>query len=55
MGDPGLPIDRYDVRGLLHDITQHEQKRIDPNLKSSDYMSAEDLRVSKCQIFGWLG
>ncbi len=48
MGDPSLPIDRYDVRGLLYDIAQHEPKSIEPNLKSSDFMSPEDIRVSSC-------
>jgi hypothetical protein len=45
MGNPAMPIDRYDVRGLLSDLSKHEAKNVEPNLKYSDYLSPEDTLV----------
>ncbi len=45
MGNPAMPIDRYDVRGLLSDLSKYEAKNLDPNLKYSDYLSPEDALV----------
>lgn len=46
MGDSSLPIDRFDVRGLLTDISRYEAKNVEPDLKLSDYLSPEDILVS---------
>lgn len=59
MGNPAMPIDRYDVRGLLSDLSKYEAKNLDPNLKYSDYLSPEDALViwlflkhdSDCALF----
>ena len=45
MGNPAMPIDRYDVRGLLSDLSKHEAKNVETNLKYSDYLSPEDTLV----------
>jgi Alternative splicing regulator len=47
MGDKTMAIDRFDVRGLLSDLSQHEAKNVEANLKMSDYLSPEDLLVLK--------
>jgi hypothetical protein len=47
MGNPAMPIDRYDVRGLLSDLSKHEAKNVETNLKYSDYLSPEDTLVIK--------
>ena len=46
MGDATLPIDRFDVRGLLPDLSRHEAKNVETNLQYSDYLSPEDALVS---------
>jgi len=45
MGDVTLPIDRFDVRGLLADLSPYEAKNVETNLKYSDYLSPEDTLV----------
>ena len=50
MGNPAMPIDRYDVRGLLSDLSKHEAKNVETNLKYSDYLSPEDTLVIKKKI-----
>ena len=50
MGNPAMPIDRYDVRGLLSDLSKYEAKNLDPNLKYSDYLSPEDALVIRIEI-----
>ena len=47
-GNASLPIDRYDVRGLLSDLSQHEAKNVEPNLSMEDYLSSEDMLVRGC-------
>ena len=44
-GNASLPIDRYDVRGLLSELSQHEAKNVEPNLSMEDYLSSEDILV----------
>jgi hypothetical protein len=53
MGNPAMPIDRYDVRGLLSDLSKHEAKNVEPNLKYSDYLSPGDTLVinKKIKVF----
>ena len=60
MGDATLPIDRFDVRGLLPDLSLHEAKNVETSLKFSDYLSPEDAMVlvfnqhheaNFCQLF----
>ncbi len=45
MGDPSMPIDRYDVRGLLSDLKKHEAQT--PPLSREQYMSQEELCVEE--------